>query len=183
MRRKELLGLYETVYTTDPKTGKQKPAARYKGKYFRVDMEKKRDAVRKLWLCFGAAVALFLLAGLVPNWASLCVYVALWYMLCLVPLIYLCMGTARVNRMKERLTEVDMHDGLGYAQKASLGLTILGAAWAVADVVFLLRGTLPSPWWQEALFLGCGAGSAVVGYLAHRVAEGLKAEEIPEGQQ
>ena len=104
-------------------------------------------------------------------------------MLCLVPLIYLCMGTARVNRMKERLTEVDMHDGLGYAQKASLGLTILGAAWAVADVVFLLRGTLPSPWWQEALFLGCGAGSAVVGYLAHRVAEGLKAEEIPEGEQ
>ena len=179
MRRKELLQLYETVYTVDPKTGREKTESKYKGKYFRADAVRKRAVVQRLWLCFGAAVALFLLAGFVPSWSSLCGYVAPWYMLCLLPLLYLLMGTVRMTRMSERLTEVDMHDGLGYVKHASIGLVALGAAWAVADAVFLMASGLPSPWWQEALFLGCGAGNAAVGWLAHRTADSLKAEEMP----
>lgn len=179
MRRKELLQLYEKVKRVDPKTGKEKSEARYKGKYYRVDAARKRTAVRKLWLCFGAAVALFLLAGLVPSWSSLCGYVAPWYMLCLLPMLYLLMGTVRMTRMSERLTEVDRHDGFGYVKNASIGLAVLGAAWTVADAVFLIASGLPSPWWQEVLFLGCGAGSAVAGWLAWRIVDGLRAEEIP----
>ena len=99
MRRRELLQLYETVNTVDPKTGREKTESKYKGKYFRVDAARKRAVVRRLWLCFGAAVALFLLAGFVPSWSSLCGYVAPWYMLCLLPLLYLLMGTARMTRM------------------------------------------------------------------------------------
>ena len=177
MRRKELLRLYETVYTVDPQTGREKPVARYRGKYFRVDAARKRTAVGRLWLCFGAALALFLLAGLVPSWSSLCGYVAPWYMLSLLPLLYLLMGTVRITRMKERLTEVDLHDGPGYVKNAGIGLLGLGAAWAVADAVFLLCSR-PAPWGQEALFLGCGAASAAIGWLVIRTMDGLKAEEI-----
>ena len=61
MRRRELLQLYETVNTVDPKTGREKTESKYKGKYFRVDAARKRAVVRRLWLCFGAAVALFAL--------------------------------------------------------------------------------------------------------------------------
>ena len=179
MRRRELLQLYETVHTVDPKTGKDTTEAKYKGKYYRVDAARKRMTVRGLWLCFCAGVALFLLAGLVPSWSSLCGYVALWYMMCLLPLLYLLMGTVRMTRMGERLTEVDMHDGLGYVKNASVGLLALGTIWAVADAVFLVASGLPSPWWQEALFLGCGAGSAAVGWLARRTADSLKTEKIP----
>ena len=179
MRRKELLKLYEMVKEADPKTGKERTEARYKGKYYRVDGAQRRTAVRKLWLCFGVSVALFLLAGLVPSWSSLCGYVAPWYMLCLLPMLYLLMGTVRMTRMSECLTEVDMHDGLGYVKNASIGLAALGAAWTVADAVFLIASGLPAPWWQEVLFLVCGAGSAAAGWLAWRIVNGLRAEEIP----
>ena len=48
MRRKELLQLYETVYTVDPKTGREKTESKYKGKYFRVDAARKRAVVQRL---------------------------------------------------------------------------------------------------------------------------------------
>lgn len=169
MRRSEWLKLYTTEDQTDPKTGKPKTYSRYIGPWYTWEPQKRKACVWKLWLGLVLAAAAFVIAGLTPSWGSMCIYVSLWYMLCLLPLFYLLLGTWKMTRMQATFTEVDRAEGPGYVRRASLGLGVLGAAWAVADGIFLLLTNLSMTQAEELIFLGCGAATAAVGLVLHGV--------------
>lgn len=165
MRRNEWMKLYTTDYETDPKTGKAKAVSRYIGPWYTLDGKRRKVCMLQAWLGCALGLAAFAVAGLTPSWGSMCGYVAPWYMLCLLPLFYLLMGAWKLSRLKERFTEIDKHESLGYVRWAGLGLMVLGLVWAITDAVYLLSANWMMTAAQELLFLGCGVVSALVGGL------------------
>lgn len=165
MRRRDILKLYTTEYRTDSKTGKEKAVARYTGPLYGIEKKQRRSCAALCWAGWVMGAAAFVLAGLTPCWAQLCSYVAPFFILCLLPLFYLLLGAFKLMRLKEQFTEVDRADSFGYVQRSGLGLIVLGGAWVIATVVFLLLERPEMTLQNELIFLGCGVVSALSGAL------------------
>lgn len=174
MRKDEWLKLFETTRETDEKTGKPRTVSRYIGPWYTLEAAKKNKCVLLLWIGLVLAAAAFLTAGLIPTWATLCVYVTPWYILCLLPLFYLLMGVVKITRMKEKITQVDVAEGLAYARNAALGLAVLGGAWVIADGIFLCTGKYAMTMTYELIFLACGAATALLGLMMHLAVKKLE---------
>lgn len=182
MRKDEWLKLYTTDYEVDEKTGKKKAVSRYIGPWYSLDAAQRRKCALGLWIGLVLGVAAFLTAGLIPTWASMTMYVTPWYICCMLPLFYLLLGTVKITRMKEKITEVDKAEGLGYARYASMGLAVLGGAWLIADGIFLLTGNVTMTMTYELIFLSCGAVTAVLGLLMYLRVRKLTPVKLPEAE-
>lgn len=165
MRRSEMRKLFETEYQTDPATGKEKRVARYIGPWYTMDPKKRRSFAVGCGIGWLLGVAAFITAGVIPSWAGLCNYVVPWYIMCMLPLFYLLLGTIKLLRLKSEFTEIDKSESLGYIKASTLGLAVLGGAWSLATVIFLLLGDHTMTLTQELIFLGCGVVTTVLGVL------------------
>lgn len=188
MRRSDLMKLYTVETKTDPATGKDKRVAKYIGKYYHVDGQRRKALTRFLWPLWCAALAFFALGGFLPAAAARGAYVVVCYMACLLPLFYLLQGAVRVTRMGETINEIDVREGVRYVQHGSLGLAILGGLWVMADAVFLIVNGFPQKAAPDIAFLLCGALTAAIGLWMKRRADGLKPvlmdddDDAPEAQ-
>ncbi len=169
MRFREVRKLYTTEYRIDPETGKEKPTMRYIGPMHTLERPRRRRALLHSLAGLALGAAAFALAGLTPCWAQLCWYVAPWFMLCLLPLFYLLLGTLKLLRLKEQFTEIDRADSFGYVRMAGLGLMVLGGAWAVSTGVYLLTNQPDMTMSNEMIFLCCGVVTALAGLLPFTV--------------
>lgn len=169
MRRQDMMKLYTTEYCTDPKTGKEKPTLRYIGPMYTMEKKPRRSGAWSSLLGLVLGVAAFAVAGLTPCWAQLCAYVAPWFVLCLLPLYYLLLGTVKLLRLKAQFTKIDQEHSLGYVRRSGLGMLVLGICWAVATGVFLLVEKPEMTMDSEILFLCCGGVMALAGLLPFSV--------------
>lgn len=178
MKYRDIVKLFEIEYETAA-NGKRKPVRRYVGPTYRLAEDARRRACLKLWILWALSAALMLTAGLVPSRCAMANLAAALYMLCLLPLIYLLLGTVRITRMKETINEIDLCDGIRYAQRSGVWLGIVAAGWLVAGGVFLMRSGFGGMWVNDVAFLLCALGCSVCGFAAWRVASALKPEELP----
>ena len=174
MRKDEWLKLYRTEQEPDEKTGKIKSVTRYIGPWYTVEKKTAKRAAICLWAGLVLSLGAFLTAGLIPTWASMCAYVAPWYILCLLPLFYLAMSTVKITRMKEQITEPQRAEGPLSARRSSLGLALLGGAWTLADVIFLLSGSYVMTMTSELIFLSCGVITTAAGVVMSVAASNIK---------
>lgn len=181
MRRGEMMKLFVTEYQTDPATGKEKRVARYIGPWYTMEKKPRRTCAIKCGMGWVLAVAAFIIAGVVPSWAGLCNYVVPWYILCMLPLFYLLLGTFKLLRLKKQFTEIDKSESVGYISTSGLALAGLGGAWSIATVIFLLLNDHSMTLTQELIFLGCGVVTAVVGGLVRLGAKKLEVRDA-EGE-
>lgn len=186
MRFRDVKKLYTTEYRIDPDTGKERPTMRYIGPMHTLERPQRRSALLRSLAGLALGAAAFAVAGLTTCWAQLCWYVAPWFMLCLLPLFYLLLGTIKLLRLKEQFTEIDRADSFGYVRMAGLGLMVLGGAWAISAGIFLLTNQLDMTMTSELVFLGCGGVAALSGLLSFtvRFAGNKKeaAEAAPQGE-
>ena len=181
MRRADMQKLFTTEYQVDPKTGKDKLVQRYTGSWYTLDKKTRRTCG---WLCLAGwvlAVAAFITAGVLPTWAGLCNYVVPWYILCMLPLFYLLLGSVKLLRLKEQFTEIDKSESLGYIKTSGIGLAVLGAVWSITTIIFLLVSNKTMMFANELIFLGCAIVNTAVGggaYAAGRKAgKGIRNSE------
>lgn len=142
LRRKEFLALFQTQISVDPYTGKESRKAVYIGPVYRVHMERfeaKRTG-RRILAIWIAALTVYVLAGMTNAGSSRCFYVFPFYAAALFPLFYWGMGTLRVVRLKERVTEVDRDAGPERLHRSALGFAAIAGLHTAADVVFLALG-------------------------------------------
>ena len=163
MRRAEMQKLFITDYQVDPKTGKDKTVTRYIGTWYTMDQKLRRTCALLCLAGWVLAVAAFITAGVLPTWAGLCNYVVPWYILCMLPLFYLLLGSVKLLRLKKQFTEIDKSESLGYLKTSGIGLMALGAVWCITTVVFLLTSNKTMMLANELIFLGCSIISAAVG--------------------
>ncbi len=169
MRYRDAMKLYTTEYRIDPQTGKEKPAMRYIGPVYTLEKVQRRGALLRCLAGLALGAVAFALAGLTPCWAQLCWYVAPWYLLCLLPLFYLLLGSIKLLRLKTELTEIDRADSFGYVHHAGLGQMLLGAAWVISAGIFLLTNQPDMTMTSEIIFLCCGVVMALSGLLPFSV--------------
>lgn len=180
MRHRDMMKLYTTEYCIDPKTGKEKPALRYIGPMYTLERSQRRSAMLRSLAGLALGAAAFAVAGLTPCWAQLCGYVAPWFILCLLPLFYLLLGTVKLLRLKDSFTEIDRADSFGYVHRSGLGLMVLGGAWAISTGVFLLTNQLDMTRTNEIVFLCCGVVFALAGLLPFSVKPAGNKKEAAE---
>ena len=175
MRRSEWKKHYTTVLHVDPKTGKEKQVLRYIGAWHAMEPGQRKACAIQCGLGWVLGTAVFIAAGLVPNWASLCQYVTPWYVLCMVPLIYLLLGLITLLRLKPAaFTEIARSDSLGYIRASSWGLVILGGLWSITTAVFLLQKQATITLVNELIFLGAGVVTAGIGGWLLLMLKGLR---------
>lgn len=173
MRRKELMKLFTTEYQVDPATGKEKRVTNYIGPWYTLEQKARKAGAIKCAIGWVLALAAFIAAGVIPSWAGLCNYVVPWYILCMLPLYYLVLGLIKLVRLKAEFTEPDKSESVGYIGTSGLALGVLGGAWCVATIVFLLVGDRSMTLTQELIFLCCGVVTAAIGLLVHFTAKAL----------
>ncbi len=142
MRRKEFLNLFQNQTTVDPYTGKESRKAVYIGPVYRTSIERlaaKRTG-RRILVLWIASLAVYVLAGMTNAGSSRCFYVFPFYAAALFPLFYWGMGTLRVIRLKERITEVDRDAGPERLHRSAVGFAIITGLHTAADAVFLALG-------------------------------------------
>ena len=166
MRRIEMQKLFINEYEVDPKTGKDKMVRRYVGPWY--TMEKKKRCTCALLCLAGWVLALvaFITAGVLPTWAGLCNYVVPWYILCMLPLFYLLLGSMKLLRLKEQFTEIDKSESQGYLKTSGIGLAVLGALWSITTIIFLLSSNKTMMLRNELIFLACAIINTAVGAVA-----------------
>ena len=184
MKREKFNKLFEMGWEENPKNGKPKRVARYIGKYYRVELAA-RDRARPWLIAEGvAALALFLVGGLVNNLGSHCAWVVPFYAVTMLPVFYFLLGVGRLCRSKERITQMDLEDGIQRGQRSALGLTVLGALWVLSDLVFLIARGAGGQLGRELIFMLCGAATAGIGVLAGKQLKGIGVtEEMQEVTQ
>ena len=159
MKREKFNKLFEMGWEENPKNGKPKRVARYIGKYYRVELAA-RDRARPWLIAEGmAALALFLVGGLVNNLGSHCAWVVPFYAVTVLPVFYFLLGVGRLCRGKERITQMDLEDGIQRGQRSALSLTVLGALWVLSDLVFLIARGAGGQLGRELIFMLCGAAT------------------------
>ncbi len=163
MRRAEMQKLFITEYQVDPETGKDKAVTRYTGTWYTLDKKQRRSSAIVCLVVWVLALAAFITAGVLPTWAGLCHYVVPWYILCMLPLFYLLLGSIKLLRLKEQFTEIDKAESLGYIKTSGLGLAVLGGMWSIATVIFLLVSDKTMMLTNELIFLGCGVVNMAAG--------------------
>jgi len=183
MRRKELLKLFETTYKVDPATGKEKRVSHYIGPWYTIGEKQRRACAAKGGVAWLVGVAAFITAGVLPTWAGLCNYVVPWLILCMLPLFYLVLGTVKLARLKERFTQPDKAESIGYMQSSGLGLAVLGALWSITTVIFLLLTQRTLTMRNELIFLGCGLVTAALGLGVWLMVKRLPAAEIKPNEK
>lgn len=179
MKYRDVVALFQTDHVTDPKSGKRKAVQRYVGPRYRLDEAARRRGAARLWLMLALAAAAMLTGGFLPNRVTMGNLVAVLYLTCLLPLMYLLLGTVRISRMKATIDEFDRCDGLLRVTKSGLGLGVLAVGWLIAGVVQLCTDGLGSLRVQDAAVLACAAAVSACGFLAWRTAFALQPEEIP----
>ena len=184
MKREKFNKLFEMGWEENPKNGKPKRVARYIGKYYRVELAA-RDRARPWLIAEGvAALALFQVGGLVNNLGSHCAWVVPFYAVTALPVFYFLLGVGRLCRGKERITQMDLEDGIQRGQRSALSLTVLGALWVLSDLVFLIARGAGGQLGRELIFMLCGAATAGIGVLAGKQLKGIGVtEEMQEVTQ
>lgn len=176
MKRSEWMKLYTIETVTDPDTGREKRVARYTGPTYHLNAAQRRKAVRTLWICSLAALAVFLTGGLTNSRGSHCLYVLPQFALCMLPLWYLLLAAFRLTRMKDIITQVDKVDGLELGQGAATALVILGALWALGEGIFLILNGTPTLM-LDLLFLLGGVITVGAGWFSRKALGTLNAEK------
>ena len=179
MRRKELLGLFQTEYETNPKTGRPRKVARYIGGYYEADrpaLRKARPQLLALWLTVSAA---FLTAGLTVAKAQYCVYVLPFYALTLLGLFNGATALFRAWRLTPQFDALQNEECFKTGKNAAWTVLLAGALWAVGDIVFLLLGN-GGDRVGETTFLVCGGVTAACGFLQTRLWRSVTVRKLPE---
>ena len=183
MRRNDIRKLFTTEYQVDPATGKEKAVNRYIGPWYTLEKKTRRVWGIRFALAWLAGLAAFIAAGVIPSWAGLCNYVVPWYILCMLPLFYLVLGIVKLMRLKDEFTQIDRSESVGYVQTSGLAQAVLGAAWSIATVIFLLLTNRAMTLPQELIFLGCGLINGAAGLLAYAGAKKIRIAEVPDNKK
>ena len=168
MKERKYKDRYEIVTSVDPRTGREKRAARYAGEYYRFP----EGTAKSHAALPGTATALYWLLALAylrfGRATSHCMYALPPFLIGLVPGFYALMGFFTLLRAPERMTVVQLENGPGRLTRACLGCGVFGALGAAGGMVFL---TLSGQWsggWMDVLLSAGAAACAWLGFAASR---------------
>ena len=179
-KRERLNKLFELQWETNPKTGKPKRVAKYIGKFYALDMAR-RNKLRAALIVEGVlALAAFCAGGMINNTGSHIGWVAVFYGLSLLPIAYYLFGVVKLACIKGKMTQMDLEDGLQRGMRSAVGMTLLGAAWLIADVVDLCLYGAGGQLGRELLFMGCAAVIGALGVVSWKQLKSIGCTEIAQ---
>ena len=138
MNHKELYRLYTTEYTTNPRTGKPKKAARYIGKRWSLDKAEKKRMLICLWSGFALGSVGFVGCGFVYTQVVHCLYVMPFYLFTLLALFYLGQGCVSLSGGGLVMDEIRQLDGRRRTERSALAMMILGGGQSLGCLVWLI---------------------------------------------
>lgn len=175
---------YENVRTVDER-GREKTSVVYRGEYFNLDLDKASlKSFRTLMIALTLVmVALLVGAGFLPSRGLYLAYVAIPYVVCYFPLLYLLTGVVRLPRESAHLRRDEVGLSFDRIRTTSLLLMIflgIGFLGQIAFLIFLSGGEALG--WDLLLLLlqALVLGSAVVIFIRTRKIN-VRLEDNPEG--
>ncbi|HNW96090.1 MAG TPA: hypothetical protein PKL60_07880 [Anaerolineaceae bacterium] len=145
---------FELVTTVDEK-GREKRSAEYKGSYFYfgVDAADYKRFRTLAWALIPVMIALQIGAGFVANRGMYQMYIAVPYVLCFFPLVYLSAGALRLPRETAHLRRDQAELTVERIKRSGTTLMICNGLVILAELVYLIffnHGAKPG---RELLFL------------------------------
>jgi len=145
---------FELVTTVD-ENGREKRSAEYKGEYFsfevdRVDYKRFRTLALALTLVM---ICLQIGAGFVANRGMYQIYIAVPYVLCFFPLVYLSAGVLRLPRETAHLRRDQAELTIRRMKRSGAALLVFNSLVILSELVYLIFLNKDSEPGSELLFL------------------------------
>ena len=145
---------YELVTTTDGK-GRGKTSMVYIGSYYNLDIEAAAYRTYR-WLAWALLIGMVIFqiaAGFVNNRGMYQMYVAVPYVLCFFPLVYLSAGALKLPSATTHLRRDQAELSLGRMKKSGTALAVLNGLVVLAELAYLLLFGTAAELQRELVFL------------------------------
>lgn len=141
--------------TSVDEKGREKKAVAYKGSYFDFEIaEEDYQGFRKLaWALIVAMIALQIGAGFVANRGMYQIYIAVPYVLCFFPLVYLSAGVLRLPRETAHLRRDQAELTIRRMKRSGAALLVFNSLVILSELVYLIFLNKDSEPGSELLFL------------------------------
>lgn len=125
--------------TSVDEKGREKKAVAYKGSYFDFEIaEEDYQGFRKLaWALIVAMIALQIGAGFASNRGMYQIYIAVPYVLCFFPLVYLSAGALRLPKTTTHLQRDQAELTVRRIKRSGAALLVLNSLAIVSELVYL----------------------------------------------
>lgn len=145
---------FEIVTTIDEK-GREKRSAEYKGEYynFAVDGADYQRFRTLAWALIPIMIALQIGAGFVANRGMYQMYIAIPYVLCFFPLVYLSAGALRLPRETSHLRRDQAELSVRRMKRSGAALLVFTGMIILAELVYLIFFMDGSELGRELLFM------------------------------
>ncbi len=157
---------YELVTSVDEK-GREKKAVAYKGSYFDFEIaEEDYQGFRKLaWALIVAMIALQIGAGFVANRGMYQIYIAVPYVLCFFPLVYLSAGALRLPKNTTHLQRDQAELTIRRMKRSGAALLVLNSMVIISELVYLVFLNQAAGIGRELAFLALAVPIGVINAL------------------
>lgn len=141
--------------TSVDEKGREKKAVAYKGSYFDFEIaEEDYQGFRKLaWALIVAMIALQIGAGFVANRGMYQIYIAVPYVLCFFPLVYLSAGALRLPRETSHLRRDQAELSVRRMKRSGAALLVFNSLVVLSELVYLVFFNKGLETGKELLFL------------------------------
>lgn len=145
---------FEIVTTIDEK-GREKRSAEYKGEYFNfaVDGADYQRFRTLAWTLIPIMIALQIGAGFVANRGMYQMYIAIPYVLCFFPLVYLSAGALRLPRETSHLRRDQAELSVRRMKRSGAALLVFNSLVVLSELVYLVFFNKGLETGKELLFL------------------------------
>ena len=145
---------FELVTTVD-ENGREKRSAEYKGEYFSFEVDS-ADYKRFRMLALALTLVMICLqigAGFVANRGMYQMYIAIPYVLCFFPLVYLSAGALRLPRETAHLRRDQAELTIRRMKRSGAALLVFNSLVILSELVYLIFLNKDSEPGSELLFL------------------------------
>lgn len=172
--------LFRYEMYTDPKSGKERRRTVYVGPYYTLGLDERGRKKLALVMAglWAPALAAFLIGGFMNTPSGQCNYVAPFYMLQLIPLVYWLVGWISCLKLPEKMTELQKRENFLSVRHAALGQAVFAGATAVADGIFGITGGWAANITAEVIFMGLTLLGGLCGLVLYRVLKRLTLTEV-----
>lgn len=141
--------------TTIDEKGREKRSAEYKGEYFNfaVDGADYQRFRTLAWTLIPIMIALQIGAGFVANRGMYQMYIAIPYVLCFFPLVYLSAGALRLPRETSHLRRDQAELSVRRMKRSGAALLVFNSLVVLSELVYLVFFNKGLETGKELLFL------------------------------